>query len=293
MMPRIPRRLGFTLIELLVSLVVAAILGAGVTKLLLSSNRFEERTESLRSARRVSRAALAALSNDVRMVDPEWGIESASAGSLTLRVPYAMGLVCRTGGSPVIAILPVDSIAFATPGYSGVAVRASNGSWGQAGSGALTELTTWSSSCTSAGIAPITAPAGAPNQKTRVFELAPGGVGSTPLTVGAVIVLYRRTRFYFGASGQAGLSGRTALWRDYLDGGGGAVELAAPFDATAAFRFYDLASTTSQTAVPSPLTNIRGIEFFLPGESDRTARLRASPEQADFTSSVFFVNRMN
>ena len=39
------------------------------------------------------------------------------------------------------------------------------------------------------------------------------------------------------------------------------------------------------------LTDIRGLELYLPGESDRTMRQRSAPEQADMTTSIFFVNR--
>lgn len=287
-------RRGLTLIELLITILVAGILAAGVTSLLLSSNRFEEKTESLRAARRVSRAGVAALSNDLRMVDPAWGIEAASASSITLRVPYATGLVCTPSVfAQTIAILPVDSVVLATPGYSGLAVRLTDGSWSHATNGVLTESGSWPNACTTAGIQQITAPSSAPNQRTRAYTVGLGSVIGSPLTVGSVVVLYRRTRFYFGVSAQAGLTGRMALWRQYLDSGTGAVELAAPFDATAAFRFYDLAATTAQDAVPSPLSNMRGVELFLPGESDRTARQRTAPEQADLRTAVFFVNRLN
>ena len=105
------------------------------------------------------------------------------------------------------------------------------------------------------------------------------------------MMLYRRVRYYFGASAQTGIAGRNALWRDWLDDAAGAEELAGPFDASAAFRFYNTSAITAQTAVPSPLTNVYGIELFLPGESDRTARTRSAPEQANLTTSVFFMNR--
>jgi prepilin-type N-terminal cleavage/methylation domain-containing protein len=287
-------RRGLTLIELLITVLVAGFLAAGVTSLLLSSNRFEEKTESMRNARRVSRAGVAALSSDLRMVDPSWGLEAASANSITLRVPYALGLVCTPSVlAQTIAILPVDSVVLATPGYSGVAVRLSDGTWSHATNGVLTESGSWPNACTTAGISAITAPSGAPNQRTRAYTVGFGTVIGSPLTVGSVIVLYRRTRYYFGVSAQAGLTGRTALWRHYLDSGAGAIELAAPFDTSAAFRFYDLAATTAQDAVPSPLTNTRGVELFLPGESDRTARQRTAPEQADLRTAIFFVNRLN
>jgi prepilin-type N-terminal cleavage/methylation domain-containing protein len=283
-------RRGVTLVELLITIVVGTILAAGVTSLLLSSNRFEETAESMRAARRVSRAGIAALSNDFRMVDPSWGIEAASASSLTFRVPYAMGVACNAS---TIVILPADSVVLATPGHSGIAVRASDGTWSPSTDGALTASGSWPSACTTAGVVQMTAPSGAPNQKTRAYTVGSSSFTGPALTAGAVIALYRRTRYYFGASAQSGLSGRTALWRHYLNSNSGAVELAAPYDQSAAFQFYELTNTTAQSGVPSPLTDTRGIELFLPGESDRTARRRTAPEQASLRTAVFFVNRLN
>lgn len=282
-------RRGFTLVELLITVIVGTFLAAGVTSLLLSSNRFEETTESLRAARRVSRAGVAALTSELRMMDPSWGIEAATSSSITMKVPYALGLACNP---TTIAILPADSVVLATPGYSGIAVRASDGTWSPSTDGALTESGSWPSACSTAGIQQITAPSSAPNQKTRAYTVGTGSFVGPVLTAGAVIALYRRTRFYFGASAQTGLSGRMALWRHYLSSNGGAVELAAPFDSSAAFRFYEANDLTAHTAI-TPLTNMRGIQLTLPGESDRTARKRSAPEQANLQTSIFFMNRMN
>lgn len=283
-------RRGVTLVELLVAMTIAAILGSALMSLMLSMNRFEERAEGQRSARRADRGAVTAMVDELRMLDPEWGIESASATSLTVRIPYALGLVCSsTSSMQTLMLLPVDSVALALPGISGYAWRGSGG--------AMTPETTsltlgWPgstpSACTTAGIQTISAPASAPNAKTRPVTLT--GAGLTVLGTGTPVLLYRRVRFYFGASAQADLSGRTALWRDWLDDGAGAEELAGPFDAGAEFRFYDLDATTAQTTVPT-LTDIHGFEFYLPGESDRTPRQRSGPEQADMTTSVFFANR--
>jgi hypothetical protein len=188
-------------------------------------------------------------------------------------------------------LLPVDSLALNQAGFSGYATRGSGGAWGitETGLTGVTVGSSWPTACTTAGVQQLTAPASAPNAQSRPITIA--GSGMSVVTAGTPILLYRRVRYYFGASAQTGLTGRTALWRDFLDDGTGAVELAAPFDATAAFRFYNLAATTPQTTAPIPITRIHGLQLFLPGESDRTARTRATPEQADFTTSVFFVNR--
>ena len=284
-------RRGVTLIELLIAMIVASILGGALLTLMMAMNRFEEREEGLRGARRAGRSAVNSLAADLRMVDPEWGIEAATATSVTLRIPYALGLICSsTSTVHTVMLLPVDSVALVQPGISGFASRGSDG--------AITATTTSvtvafagsvPAACTTAGIQSISAGAGETNAITRPTTLT--GTGFTVLTAGTPVLLYRRVRYYFGTSGQSGLTGRTALWRDWLDDGAGATELAGPYDATAAFRFYNTSATTAQTAVPSPLTNIYGIELFLPGESDRTARKRTAPEQANLTTSVFFMNR--
>lgn len=284
-------RRGVTLIELLIAMVVTSILGGALLTLMMAMNRFEEREEGLRGARRAGRAAINSLASDLRMVDPEWGIEAASATSITLRIPYAMGLVCSsTVILHTLMLFPVDSVALAQPGLSGFAARGSGGVMTPY-STSLTVAYPGSTpaACTTAGIQTIAAGSGEPNARTRPITL--GGLALTVLPAGTPVMLYRRVRYYFGASAQTGIAGRTALWRDWLDDGAGAQELAGPFDASAAFRFYDLSATTATTGVPSPLSNTYGIELFLPGESDRTARTRSGPEQSNLTTSVFFMNR--
>lgn len=285
-------RRGLTLVELLIAIVVAAILGAGIISLMLSSNRFDELTESQRSARRVSRAAINALATDLRMVDPSWGIEAASGSSITVRVPYAAGVICSsTATTQVIALLPVDSVAFAAPGYSGFAVR-SGSSTDLFSGGTVTESASWPAACTTAGVVQIAGTAAAPNARTRAITITLPGAGvGTPFSEGDGVMLYRRTRFYFGASAQTGLTGRTGLWRHVLNGGGAAEELAAPFDPSAAFAFYVNDAATSTATAPAALATLTGVELILPGESDRTPRQRAAPAEAPLRTSIFFVNR--
>lgn len=288
---KIPSRRGVTIVELLIAMVIAAVLGGATISLMLSQNRFTERTEGQRSGRRVGRSAVNALTNDLRMVDPSWGIEAASATSLTVKVPYALGVICASAPDlQTIALLPVDSVALNLPGYSGFATRNSSGVYATYSGGTLSEITLVGSVCTTAAnVVPITAPSSAPNQKSRAFTIATNG--APVVAVGTPVMLYRRTQFYFGNSNQSALTGRTALWRNYLDAGTGAIELSAPFSNTAAFRFFNLTATASQTSVPSPLSNIMGFELYLPGQSDNTSRKQSSPEQANLTTAVFLVNR--
>lgn len=283
-------RRGVTIIELLIAMIIAAILGTATMALMLSQSRFTERVEGQRAGRRVGRSAVTILANDLRMVDPDWGIEAASATSLTVKVPYALGVFCAsTTTTQTILLLPVDSVVLNTAGYSGYAYRGNTGIYTPVSGGTVAEVAV-STTCTgSPSNAFEITPGAIPNEKTRQITITT--VGATVVAVGTPVMLYKRTQFYFGASNQNSLSGRTALWRNVLNSGAAAVELAAPFDVSAAFRFFNGAATVSQTAVPTSLTDIKGFELFLPGESDRTARKASAPEQADFTTAIFLVNR--
>jgi hypothetical protein len=67
----------------------------------------------------------------------------------------------------------------------------------------------------------------------------------------------------------------------------------APFDSTARFRFFILNNRVASDTVPTALPDMRGIEIRLAGESERTVRGQASPEQANQVTSIFFLNRLD
>lgn len=287
----ISSRRGMTLIELLIAMVVAGIVGAATISLMTAQLRFTERTEADRAGLRVSRSALNVLITDMRMVDPSWGVEDATASSVTLRIPYALGIICAsTASKQTILLLPVDSISFHQPGYSGYATRGGTGVYTPNNGGTLAEVAV-SNTCTGSpsNAFAIAAPASAPNQKTRQIEITTSGV--VPVAVGTPVMLFRRTRFYFAPSMLAGLTGRTALWREWMDVDGSEVELAAPFDDAAAFRFFEMGAADAADDPPADLATLVGLELFLPGQSENTPRMRNAPAQADLRTQVFFVNR--
>jgi hypothetical protein len=74
-------------------------------------------------------------------------------------------------------------------------------------------------------------------------------------------------------------------------GSGTADEILGPYESTARFKFYELTNTTSQTTVPSPLTNMRGIELKLDAASPTRASNRATNETISLTTAIFFRNR--
>lgn len=272
------RRSGLTIIELIVTIIVLGIVGAAFVRMLTSQARFYEHQGAGRNARSISRAAVNVLLSEIRMVEVGGGVIAAAPDTITLRVPYALGVFCGSpGGVSTLALLPTDSAMLAEPGFSGYAWRGRLGNYNYVEGGAALAAPV-PGTCVSSGLTP---PPGSPR------------VGLTPTLpmgadVGTVVLLTRRITYAFANS--ASVPGRIALWRR-VHATGAREELAAPFDATARFRFYNRNANTPQDAVPA-LTDIRGFELVLDGASESSPALTGTPQRAPLTTSVFFRNRL-
>jgi prepilin-type N-terminal cleavage/methylation domain-containing protein len=294
-------RRGFTLVELLLSLIVSAIIGTALVRMVLSQGRFMDQQEAWRQARSVSRSGINRLLSDLRAVENGstplalGGLEAAAAGGqdFTVRVPYAFGILCGNAMSVyTVSLLPVDATMFAETGHSGFAVRNKNGVYAYHGS-QLPVIGGTPALCLTGLYDQInTVPAmnGSPAGTTvNVQRTAAGAIMPAP-DRGSIVFLYRRVRYEFKAS--AALPGRIGLWRTRLDAGGAnSEELATPFDATARVNFYVGNNAAAQAAVPADLTTVRGLELILNGSSDRAPVGSAAPKTANITTSVFFENR--
>lgn len=268
-------RTGFTLVELLVGLVIVGIVGASMLRLFLSQNRFYDRQSQQRNARSVARASINYMLSEVRMLETGGGVAAADAHRVSLRVPYALGLVCGSAsGGTAVSLLPVDSSAFAGAAPSGMAWRQGSGVYAYIESPPAV-ASGGAAVCSSAGI--TTLPGGA------VVTVVPGMTGAEP---GTPMFLYQRVTYAFAPSNMA--PGRAGLWRT-LDTSGVSEELAAPFSVTSRFRFYRAGNDTSDVLVP-PVHEIRGLELVLDGESMRPGQGRSAPEQASLRAGVFFAN---
>lgn len=274
---RATRRPGFTLPELLVALVIAGIMGGAAIRLLLTQSRFFDLHVKQQSARTVSRSAVNGILSDLRMVDAPNGVTAASTSSITVRVPYAFGVVCATSGaSTTVAFMPVDSAMLATAALSGYAWRGANGSYAVQET-SVTTAVGGAATCTGAGITPI---AGGP-----VLALSPAVPAAA--TAGTPAYLFQRVTYAFGAS--TTYPGRIGLWRT-LAATGATEEIAAPFDTTAGFEFYDQnAGSSASTTVPA-LANIRGIELVFNGQSEKPRFGKTTPETTTHRTAVFFMN---
>lgn len=274
------RRSGVSLVELLVALTLLGIIGVSILRTFTSQARLADMQTKRLDARAVSRAPVNLLMSEARMVETVNGVVAASASSVTLRIPVAMGIVCGTSGTAtVLSLMPVDSAVFASAAISGHAYRQDNGVY------SYTEGTT---SVTPGGVPNATCDAGGITTVTggRIVLVTPQMPAAT---IGAVAFIYQRVRYDFAPS--TALSGRVGLWRT-LEQSGVAEELAAPFDASSRFRFYRNDQDTSDTVVPM-LTEIRGLELELIGASERARFGRQTPETSRLQTAVFFMNRIN
>jgi hypothetical protein len=170
--PLAARRRGASIIEILVVLGLAGLVAAALVRMLLSQTRIFERQSADQDARSIARAALGLLASDLRMVDGVGGIVAASAQSFTARVPYAMGILCRTDPA-VVSLLP--GVPALDPNPTGIAGREGpygyawrdslSGTYQYVEVGAVTARPATvleAAACTGAGVTTLTTPGARP-----------------------------------------------------------------------------------------------------------------------------------
>jgi prepilin-type N-terminal cleavage/methylation domain-containing protein len=273
-------RAGFSLIELLVSLTLTAVIGVAMTGLFVTQSRFLDQQQKAEYARNVTRSATNIMMSELRMLERDSGVVAASDSSITVRVPYAMGIVCATTSSLLtLSMLPVDSVMFADARIAGFAYRKADGSYNYVATTTTPALAGSSTACSSAGITDLTSQGGAKR------TIATGGT-THPAPIGSPVLLYQVIRYHFGNS--ATVSGRKGLYRA-VPAASIDEEIVAPFDTSARFRFYVNDAKTSQTAVPTNLKTLTGIDLILNSIEERPTNgvYKTIPAR----TAVFFKNR--
>lgn len=269
-----PRR-GLTLIELIITLVLVAIIGAAAGRLLISQTRFYARMSAKKDARSVTRSATNLLQTELSMIEAGAGITAATNDSITVRMPYAWGVMCQ---SNTMMMLPVDSALYAMATFAGYAIKdtTATGAYTYTASGTAPTAGT-ASNCTGMTY-PITAP-------TNGSYLSVTGLAGTS---GAPVFLWQTVTYKFANSTL--FSGQRGLWRRI--GTGTPEEILAPFQSTAQFRFYQLYEDTARVTPPA-LTDIRGIELLMAAQSPTRASNRATQETVSIKTAIFFRNRVD
>lgn len=272
-------RSGFTLIELLVAVVIAGILGTALTRLLVNDSRFVARQEAMLSARRTARTGMAWAGIELRMVG-RGGLRAAARDSVTVRVPYAFGIVCgRLSGNEVLSMMPSDSLSTSTAVPTGIAWRRGDGGWTTDNS--ITVLTSGDPSVCAADSIRIV-----PDGRTIAVSGVPAGAPNEP-PPGSIAYLFQDVTYWFAAS--VDIPGRMALWR--RAGSQASEELVAPLDTASSFGFLrDAASMVATTLPPSDLTTVQGLELRIIGESEETLRDAGEPVEFPLVAQIRFMN---
>src|SRR4051812_19611472 len=280
-------RRGMTLIELIVGVVLFAIVGAAFTKLMTVQGKFFDRQGMANAARNVSRSSLNRVISDFRMIEANGGVVAATPKSLTIRIPFAIGVMCaNANGGTHLSLLPIDSTTYeqARVKFYGYAWRNfQNGIYAYVENNASLNNGT-AAVCTGVNITMV------PNGKTVLVQppLPAGGGLGTP------VFLYTKVRYEF--KGSLSVPGKLGLYRTSIASNGSEEpeEIVAPFASTAGWKFFTVnGGANASVNPPANLADIRGLELHFDGTSEYIAPGQTSTENAPFQTAVFFKNRSN
>jgi len=247
-----------------------------LVRILLSDSRFVSEQDAMMAARQTARAAQNVTSVELRMVS-DGGLIAAAAESVTVRIPYAFGIGCDVIGTDrVAALMPADSLMYASSVPDGLMRRGSNGLYSQQGVTSVSPSTD-AAECTDEGIQLV--PAG------QLVAIRPqGAVG-----LGQIFYLYQTVTFKFSAS--TDLPGRIGLWRRV--NAGAYEELVAPFDSTARFRFLVGANPQPTGTVPAVLSTVAGLEINIVTQSYEIPQGKSDYTTFELPVQIAFLNRTN
>jgi prepilin-type N-terminal cleavage/methylation domain-containing protein len=269
---------GFTLMELMVGVIVTGIMGVALTQMLINNSRFVAQTEAMMNARQAARAAMNMLGAELAMVS-SGGLTAASSTSITLRVPYAFGIICnKISSNRIASLVPTDSIMYASASADGLA-------WRRDGSDEYTFMTVSMvvsaptaferAKCTNQGISIMT--------DSEAISMT---IYSDTLAIGDTFYLYQTIRYQFASSAE--LTGRLGLWRKR--GSDADEEILAPFHSTSSFAFFVGSAATAQASPPADLTTVVGLELNLVGSSEVTPLNSSEPPSFEISTRVNFLN---
>ena len=288
-------RRGYTLVELLIAIVILGIVATAMTRLMVTQANFTSAQATLRGARSVSRDAYNILMTDLRMVQDSGGLVYAKSDSIKVRIPMAWGLVCAVnGGYTTVSLIPMDSAMFALGTYGGTAYRDTTSGvfqWYAAASGDA--ITTESSPTVCTDTTGTN-----PGIFTQTYLGRTGRIARVKSMVGAPVgtpmFIYQEILYAFDNSVVYPGKGR-GLFRTVTGTGAASTwtrdEIIAPFDTSARFKFYVFNQDTSQTAVPSPISTIRGLDLVLNGRSINAPSGGTAQKVTKVTTAVFFKDR--
>ncbi len=286
-----PVHRGFSLVELLVAMVIGAVIGTAMIRVLLTQNMFIREQRSWSESRIVATSSLGLLQSEMRMAevrrDLSTGITQATATVFEFYMPVAFGVAC---GTSTALIQPYDSLRLTLSQYGGkqfdgYATRQATGAYNyypQSGSSWLTIPSSSYSECQNA-------PAMAVLPSLTPVKLASGS-WSGYLARGNALMFFDKVRYRIAASQT--YSGKLALYRKFgAAAAPDSVEIVAPLDTGARFRYYiGNSDDVPEDTVPTNLTRIRGLQIALPGMSQNTTGFQTTRDVTRLVTSIFFRN---
>jgi prepilin-type N-terminal cleavage/methylation domain-containing protein len=294
-------RSGFTMVEIIVALIIFAVVGMALTKMLLTQSTGFKRDVTARRARAGARSSMNLIVSDVRMGQDINGVQLANDSTFVLRAPLVFGLVCATSGaSTTIAGVAADSFATWDSRYGGYAVRNPNSPYSYtfvpASSSGARSI---GSSATCTGLAnPIRSDTVTQTGRTGLITtFTPGTAGPTAVGQPAFLWQYVTYRFRKEIGDNARNLYRVSCGADTSSAGANCSRevLMGPFSPTARFNYYLTTATSasqdsSVKTAPADLNTIRGVEFVLAAIAPDTVGSSKGPASATTTTSVFFKN---
>lgn len=271
---------GFTLVELLVGTLVMAILGIALVRLMLSDSRFVSRQEAMVATRQTARGALNLMDVELRMIT-DGGLYTARPDSVRARIPYAFGVSCgQTGAGQIVsALVPPDSLLYATAVVGGMAHQRDDGTY-RTVSGVSVASSTNMSACSADSI--FVVPGG------RLVQIS--GISDSLPDAGRILYLYQDVTYRFAGSSE--IPGRLALWRK--SGSAAYEELVAPFDTSSGFMCLVGMGLQPTTCPPAAgVDSIRGLELRLVAASEYPPRGSDKPTTFELVARVPFLNKVN
>ena len=295
-------RRGFSVLEIITSLVIVAILGVSMTKLILGQARSFQMDNGGRRARAAARAAMNILITDLRMTQDFGGVQLLDATNnrrIDVKVPLVFGVVCEVNISNVVlALVPVDSFQMAAAKYGGFAVRnTTSGVYGYSTPSAADTIQSTSVNRCHAGPNMWADTMTASGRAGRVVVAS--GVPPVGTAVGSPAFVWQTVTYEFKNS--AIYPGTLGLYRTIRGRAGTdtlSEELIAPFASTARFAYYtnpsqSLDRPTLTAPAAAAYNTLRGFQIQLPAVTADTVPGRGRPQQATVTTAVFFKNTRN
>lgn len=102
-------RRGFTLAELIVTIGILAVVGTVASRMIMSQQRFYQRTNEQMGMRREMRMAMSQVPTDLRSVSSSGGdITAFNASNLTVRTVFGVAVMCARPNANTVDVTPPD-----------------------------------------------------------------------------------------------------------------------------------------------------------------------------------------